>query len=214
MTNRISDEDKVLLEADLESLRASGDEIGSWYVSRILNRLAAASDSGAQTRSVATSMAAPKTLETRTLVAFDASAALGDRWERLDDWTRDLLSRAVSIRLTLGEDPEFGRAIGIYVGVAFENEVRARTQDPYVTHIMRVEKRLIHSSQVTLRMLCHFLKSRGFRSPHMFNVLEARNKVAHPEGPFLASDFNAMIHQAGFLGSPGAFQHLSGLALA
>ena len=195
-------EDLALLYEAARDLKAEGDSVGFQHLDEIIAALEGERGPGAPLP--------PPQLVDELLVAFNPEEALGNLWTRLDLETQRLLALGAHAREKLGEAPENARAVGVYVGVAFENEMRIRAESAYRRSVVRVHE------MPRLRDISLWLQGRHIVSGQVDNMVNLRNRVMHPPATkFNGKYFNRMIHQAGLSADTtrGAFQQLAALKL-
>ncbi len=206
MTMWYAEDDRSLIEAEANALRAAGEDEAAEQVLQLLDALDGTP--GSVTRAPGRNRPGPWVPDDR-LLSFEPATALTDIWASLHEPTRNLLEQARMARERLGDDPQFARAVGIYIALAFEEELRDRSQFAYVDYIQRVEGRRLRADQVGLGLLWRFLHTRGVVMARYCLAIEGRNRVAHALSAFDALDFNRFLQYTGLLPAiPGVFHEL------
>ncbi|MDE3074567.1 MAG: hypothetical protein KGJ86_03990 [Chloroflexota bacterium] len=199
-------DDRALIEAEAKALRAAGD-LGA--AERLLELLGVDTDDlGAVTRDV--DRAERRRLyPDDELVVVDPLQALGDVWHELNANAKVHLEQAQQVYRLLGADPSFSRAIGVYVGVAYEAELRHRVQEAYKLDFVNRGRRQPEDEKIALMNLWRFLHEQNVVLPHCRLTIEGRNHAVHSRHQFLAAELNDLLLDAGLIpGEPGAFHEV------
>ena len=208
-----SEDDVPFLEQDAERLEEEHDLVGLQHLAEIMDVLRA-EPRGECFRAIA----APgfgELVPRDRLLDFSPEVALGDAWVQLDAFTRDLLNRGAEVRGKLGHGPPNARGIGVYIAVAFENEMRMRVEDAFDKFFGRTPH-----PKATLRDLWRFLNKTSAGCGWISNVIDLRNCLVHPPTAtggrvFTAIHFNRLVCESGLTsdGKRGAFKELAVLKL-
>ena len=207
-------DDLPLLQREADLLREEGDGSGLRQLHEVLHAL---TGEVAPERFRGPEGGLPlESLPTASLLAFDASATLGKDFNLLDPFTRECLSRAAKLRNQLGEAPENGRGIGLYIVLGFEHEVRVRTEPAFLSRWPGG----VGERRPNLFELWRFFHERRVVSGRMAAVIDLRNRLVHPPSAsgghlFTVHHFNRLLNQTGLArhDGKGAFRELARLRL-